>query len=119
MYCRYAIQFLRPIPLCIVFTGFSAFQAYAVYGKDKRVFFFVTIIGAINPILNVASFVPLVTLRALNCSSIIALLCPFKPCILHLRAAEKTEMPSTSNCEFCRKLGISKLYAYGTDTQQL
>lgn len=94
------VHFYAPITYVPCFTVFSALQAYAVYGKDKRVFAFVTIMGAINPILNIASLVPLPTLRALNCSSIIALLSPFKPCILRLRAAEKTGMAPILNCEF-------------------
>lgn len=36
-------------------TVFSALQTYAIYGKDKRVFFILVILGALNPILNIVN----------------------------------------------------------------
>lgn len=82
-------------------AGFSALQAYAVYGKDKRVFSFVTAMGAINPILNIVGFVSLATLHNLIYRSIIARRSQLKRIPLHSRVATKTWLSGTAPTYIC------------------
>lgn len=40
-------------------SGFSALRMYAIYGRDRRILSLVTVMGVINPIVNIVGYLPL------------------------------------------------------------
>lgn len=104
MYLSIAGTYVYPISFSDVLTpsGFSALRMYAIYGRDRRILSLVTVMGVINPIVNIVGYLLSRGLRILIDFSIITLRSHSKQCPLRLPAVDRAVLLAkdlTSSCE--------------------